>query len=211
MIKIIIADDQVLLRNSLGQIISTDTDITVVDMVGSGIEAIESCEKNRPDIILMDIEMPQMDGLSALKIIKEKHPNTKVIILTTFDNTESIVEAFLSEADGYIVKDIDCEELIITIKCVNYGLTVIHKSVKKIMVNKFKKMSGGIKSYVNILSVEEIEMIRLIVMGKSNKEIAKHFNYTEGTVKNKVSRIYERLEINDRLQLAVFAVENGIE
>lgn len=211
MIKIIIADDQVLLRKSLGHIISTDEEITVVDMVGSGKQAIESCKKNTPDIVLMDIEMPQIDGISALKIIKEKHPDIKVIILTTFDNTDSIVESFLGEADGYIVKDIDCEELIATIKCVNYGLTVIHKSVKKIMVNKFKKMSSSKRTYTDILSIEEIDTIRLIVMGKSNKEIAKTFNYTEGTVKNKVSRIYEKLEISDRLQLAVYAVENGIE
>ncbi|QZY53711.1 response regulator [Crassaminicella profunda] len=211
MIKIIIADDQVLLRKSLGQIISTDEEIIVADMVGSGKEAIASCEKNKPDIVLMDIEMPQMDGISALKIIKEKYPEIKVIILTTFDNAENIVESFLSEADGYIVKDIDCEELITTIKCVNYGLTVVHKSVKKIMVNKFKKMSNSKKTYTDLLSLEEIDMIRLIVAGKSNKEIGKAFGYTEGTVKNKVSRIYEKLKIKDRLQLAVYAVENGIE
>ncbi|MCT4620078.1 MAG: response regulator transcription factor [Marinisporobacter sp.] len=211
MIKIIIADDQVLLRKSLGQIISTDEEIIVADMVGSGKDAIASCEKNKPDIVLMDIEMPQMDGISALKIIKEKYPDIKVIILTTFDNAENIVESFLSEADGYIVKDIDCEELITTIKCVNYGLTVVHKSVKKIMVEKFKKMSNSKKTYTDLLSLEEIDMIRLIVAGKSNKEIGKAFSYTEGTIKNKVSRIYEKLKIKDRLQLAVYAVENGIE
>lgn len=211
MIKLIIADDEVLLRKSLGQIISTDEEISVIDMVGSGKEAIESCKKNEPDIVLMDIEMPQIDGISALKIIKESYPDIKVIILTTFHNTDSIVESFLGEADGYIVKDIDCDELITTIKCVSFGLTVIHKSVKKIMVDKFKKMANSKKTYTDILTIEEIDMVRLIVMGKSNKEIAKTFNYTEGTVKNKVSRIYEKLEISDRLKLAVYAVENGIE
>ncbi|GAA0179544.1 response regulator transcription factor [Clostridium sediminicola] len=209
--KIIIADDQVLLRKSIGQLISSDPDITVVDMVGTGKDAIESCNKNMPDIVLMDIEMPHIDGISALKMIKEKHPNIKVIILTTFDNTDNIIESFVGEADGYVVKDIDCEELIATIKCVNYGLTVIHNSVKKIMIDRFKKMSSNKRVYTDILSLEEIEIIRLIVMGKSNKEIGGSFNYTEGTVKNKVSRIYEKLGISDRLQLAVYAVENGIE
>lgn len=209
--KIIIADDQVLLRKSIGQLISSDPDITVVDMVGTGKDAIESCNKNMPDIVLMDIEMPHIDGISALKMIKEKHPNIKVIILTTFDNTDNIIESFVGEADGYVVKDIDCEELIATIKCVNYGLTVIHNSVKKIMIDRFKKMSSNKRAYTDILSLEEIEIIRLIVMGKSNKEIGGSFNYTEGTVKNKVSRIYEKLGISDRLQLAVYAVENGIE
>ncbi|MCT4543661.1 MAG: response regulator transcription factor [Vallitalea sp.] len=211
MIKVIIADDQVLLRKSLGQLISIDEEISVVSMAASGREAIDECEKHRPDIIMMDIEMPKMNGIDALKIIKEKYPKTKVIILTTFDNKEYIITAFLAKADGYITKDIEPDELITTIKCVNYGLTVIHKSVKEIMVNKFEKLSKRNTNYTDILSIEEIDMIKLIVDGKSNKDIAKVFNYTEGTVKNKVSRIYEKLGKTDRLQLAVYAVENGIE
>jgi DNA-binding NarL/FixJ family response regulator len=211
MIEIVIADDQVLLRKSLGKLISIDKEISVVDMVGTGNEAIQSCEKYNPDIILMDIEMPEMDGISALKIIKLKFPTVKVIMLTTFDNTDNIVESFLGEADGYIVKDIDCEELIATIKCVNFGLTVIHNSAKKVMTKRFKFMSNSKKSYIDILTMEEIDMIKLIVSGKSNKEIGETLNYTEGTVKNKVSRIYEKLKITDRLQLAVYAVGNNID
>ncbi len=211
MIKIIIADDQLLLRKSLGQIISTDQDINVVAMASTGREAISACDKYKPDIIMMDIEMPTMNGLDAMKIIKEKYPNTKVIILTTFDNKENIITAFLSKADGYITKDIEPNELISTIKCVNYGLTVIHKSVKEIMVEKFEKLAIHNENYTDILSIDEIDMIKLIVNGKSNKEIASSFFQSEGTVKNKVSKIYEKLGIKDRLQLAVYAVENGIE
>ncbi|WP_113672082.1 response regulator [Vallitalea guaymasensis] len=211
MIKVIIADDQSLLRKSLSQIISIDEKINVIGQAANGKEAIELCKLHHPDIVLMDIEMPEMDGISALKIIKKNYKNTKVIILTTFENTDNIVESFLSQADGYITKDIDPDELVTTIKCVGYGLTVIHKSVKNIMVDKFRKMGEGRKKYADILSMEQIDMIKLIVDGKSNKEIAKIFNYTEGTIKNKVSRIYEKLCISDRLQLAVYAVENGIE
>lgn len=211
MIKIVIADDQVLLRKSLGQIISIDEEINVAQMVGTGKEAIEACKRHRPDIVLMDIEMPEMDGISALKVIRKEFKSVKVIMLTTFENTDNIVDSFLAEADGYITKDIGCDELITTIKCVNYGLTVIHKSVKKIMIDKFEKMADNKKSYIELLSSGEIEIVRLIVAGKSNKGIAKTFHYTEGTVKNKVSKIYEKLSISDRLQLAVYAVENGIE
>ncbi|QRN85759.1 response regulator transcription factor [Clostridia bacterium] len=211
MIRIMIVDDQMLLRKSLGQIISIDEEISVVSMVSTGREAIDACERLKPDIIMMDIEMPQMNGIVALKIIKEKYPDTKVIILTTFDNQENIISSFIAKADGYITKDIEPQELITTIKCVNYGLTVIHKSVKDMMVEKFEKLAIQKKAYANVLSVEEIDMIKSIVDGKSNKEIAQTFNYSEGTVKNKVSRIYEKLHISDRLQLAVFAVENGIE
>lgn len=211
MIRIIIADDQMLLRKSLSQIISIDEEISVVAMASTGREAIDECERVNPDIVIMDIEMPKMNGITALRIIKEKYPDIKVIMLTTFDNKENIILSFLAQADGYITKDIEPQELITTIKCVNYGLTVIHKSVKEIMTNRLGKMASKRKNYVALLNVEEIDMTKLIVDGKSNKEIAKRFNYTEGTVKNKVSRIYEKLGISDRLQLAVYAVENGIE
>ena len=211
MIKILIADDQVLLRKSLGQLISIEEEFKVVDLVATGKEAVEACRRHRPDIVLMDIEMPEMNGITALKRIREQFKNIKVIMLTTFDNRENIVEAFLADADGYITKDVDCSELVSIIRCVNYGLTVIHKSVKEIMVNKFSRMQASSKSYLKILSEEEIEMIKHIVSGKSNKEIAIIFCYTEGTIKNKVSKIYEKLNITDRLQLAVYAVENGIE
>lgn len=211
MIRIMIVDDQMLLRKSLGQIISTDEEISVVKMASTGKEAIEACEILKPDIVMMDIEMPKMNGIVALKIIKEKYPETKVIILTTFDNKENIISSFLGKADGYITKDIEPQELITTIKCVNYGLTVIHKSVKEMMVEEFEKLSRKSKAYTDVLNAEEIDMIKSIVDGKSNKAIAQVFNYSEGTVKNKVSKIYDKLHISDRLQLAVYAVENGIE
>jgi len=210
-VNILIADDQVLLRKSLKQILSTDEGLQVIGTVSNGREAIEFCHSHKVDLVLMDIEMPELDGISALKLIKECREDTKVIILTTFEDTENIVEAFLANADGYITKDIDCDELIQTIKCVNYGLTVIHKSVKKIMVDKFKRIAEGKKDYKNLLNAEELNIVRAIVDGKSNKEISKVFNYTEGTIKNKVSRIYEKLGIADRVQLAVYAIENGIE
>lgn len=211
MIKILIADDQALLRKSLGQIISIDEELNVVSTASNGREAINLCERYKPDIVIMDIEMPKLNGIGALKVIKEKYPKTKVIILTTFDNKENIIASFLAKADGYITKDIAPEELIATIKCVNFGLTVIHDSVVDIMVNKFEKIANTNKNHLEILTTEEIDMIKLIVDGKSNKSIAKEFNYTEGTVKNKISRIYEKLGISDRLKLAVYAVENGIE
>lgn len=208
--KVIIADDQALLRKSLGQIISTDDEIEQIQTVSNGKEAVEMCCKHRPDIILMDIEMPEMDGISAMKSIKENCPKTKVIILTTFDNKENIVSSFLAQADGYITKDISPEELIATIKCVNFGLTVIHKSVKDIMVEKFEKLRMGTSDCVQRLSEEEILIVKFIVQGLGNKEIGKRLNYSEGTVKNKVSAIYGKLNLSDRVQLAVYAVENGI-
>ena len=210
MTRVVIADDQVLLRKSIGHIISIDEDIQVVATVGNGKEAIEACKVHKPDIVLMDIEMPVMDGVAATAIIKKKYPETKVIILTTFDNSDNIVEAFMAKADGYVVKDIGWEELVATIKCVLFGLTVIHESVRQIMLEKFSKIAKKKKGYEDLLTSEEIDIIRLIVEGESNKHIGQLLSYSEGTVKNKVSRIYEKLELKDRLQLTLYAVEHGI-
>lgn len=210
MIKVMIVDDQGLLRKSIGQIINTDDNIEVVDMVGTGKEAVDSCGENKPDVILMDIEMPEMNGIIATRIIKEKYDDVKVIILTTFENTDNILDAFSVESDGYIVKDLGCEELISTIKCVYYGFTVIHESVRKIMLQKIKQIGNSKSTYLDIINKEEVDIIRLIVMGKSNKNIAAILSYTEGTIKNKVSKIYGKLQIEDRVQLALFATQNGI-
>ncbi len=210
-IHVIIADDQLLLRNSLEQIINSDPQITVIDSVGSGEELIACCAEKTPDLVLMDVEMPHIDGLAALKILKKNHPAIKVLMLTTFENPEYISEAFMGGADGYITKDIGYEKLILTIRCVAMGMTVIHPGAREILLERFKTRTPGKATYTDILSVEEINIVRLIVMGESNKAIADTLHYAEGTVKNKVSRLYEKLGITNRLELAVYAVENGIE
>ncbi|WP_206459105.1 response regulator [Anaerovorax sp. IOR16] len=210
MIKVILADDQVLLRESIGYILDNDEEITVVGMAGNGYEVIKLCEKLRPDIVLMDIEMPQLDGVNATKIIKENYKSTKVIILTTFENPDNIMESFVADADGYIVKNISHKDLVLTVKCVHSGLTVIHKSVKEIMINRFKGFSDYKLKYKDILTEKEIEIVRLIAQGCSNKEIASTLNYSEGTIKNNVSKILEKLDMSDRMQIAIFAIENGI-
>ncbi len=210
MIKIMIVDDQELLRKSLAQLINIDDEISVVAMAASGKEAVSICQQIQPDIVMMDIEMPEMDGIKALQKIKLLCPQTRVIILTTFDSKENIINAFLGRADGYITKEIAPQELIATIKCVSYGLTVIHENVKKIMIDKFEEVKAPSLDSVVQLSSEEIEIVKLIVDGKSNKHIGISLNYSEGTVKNKVSRIYDKLKLTDRLQLAVYAVENNI-
>lgn len=210
MIKVAIADDQRLLRESLAYILDNDEEIHVVDGASNGEEALELCKRLSPDIILMDIEMPVMDGVSATKKIKENYPNIKVIVLTTFENADNIMESFIVGADGYIVKNINHEDLVLTVKCVASGLCVIHQSVKEIMINRFKGLSEYKSKYQDKLSEKDIDIIKLIATGKSNKEIAVQLNYSEGTIKNNVSKILEKLEVADRMQIAIFAIENGI-
>lgn len=210
MISVLLVDDQVLLRESIGYILDSEDEIKIVGQAGNGNEAIEKCKELMPDIILMDIEMPQMNGVQAAKIIKEEFPKTKVIILTTFENSDNIMESFVVNVDGYIVKNINHEDLILTIKCVYSGLTVIHESVKKIMIERFMGLINYKSQYEELLSPKEINIVKLIAKGASNKEIANELNYSEGTIKNNVSKILEKLEMTDRIQIAIFAMEHGI-
>lgn len=210
MIKVILVDDQQLLRESVSMLLENDQEINVVGLGKDGNEAISLCETYRPDVALIDIEMPELDGVSATKIIKEKYPGVKILILTTFENPENIMESFINGADGYIVKNTSHEDLVRSIKCVNSGLTVIHKSVKKIMMDRFKGLSEYKSRYEDILSDRDIEIIKCIASGLSNKEIALELNFSLGTIKNNISKILEKLDMSDRMQIAIFAIENGI-
>lgn len=210
MIRVIIADDQVLLRESIAYILNNEEDIEVIAMASDGKEALELCKTHKPDIVIMDIQMPEMNGVAATKAIKEVLPDTKVMILTTFEDPDNIMESFVVKADGYIVKNICHGDLVLTIKCVNSGLTVIHESVKQIMVERFKGMMEYKTQYEELLSDKEVQIVRHIATGKSNKEIAAVMNYSEGTIKNNISRILDKLDMSDRMQVAIFAIENGI-
>ncbi len=210
MIDVIIVDDQVLLRESLTFILSNDEQINVVGSASDGCEVFEILEKTKPDIILMDIQMPNMDGVMATKKIKEEYPDIKIVMLTTFENSDNIMESFIVGADGYIVKNINHEDLILTVKCVATGLCVIHKSVKDIMIDRFKGLANFKSKYQDLLTQKELDIVKLIACGKSNKQIGAKLNYSEGTIKNNVSKILEKLEFSDRIEVAIFAIENGI-
>lgn len=215
MIKVAIADDQTLLRETLVFILNKSTEIDVVGTAANGFEILNICEQNKPDVVLMDIQMPEMDGIEATKIIKEKYKNIKVLMLTTFENIENILESFVAGADGYIAKDIESKELILYIKCINQGIHVIHDSVHQLMVQQFikvnnKKFSSDSLNREIELNETEIEIIRLVAAGKNNKEIAQIIGFADGTIKNKLTKIFEKTEISDRANLVVFAIENNI-
>jgi DNA-binding NarL/FixJ family response regulator len=133
-----------------------------------------------------------------------------VIILTTFENPDHIMESFVNNADGYLVKNISHKDLTRSIKCVHHGLTIIHESVKKIMVQRFKGLSDYKSQYKDLLTEREVEIVKCIAAGLSNKEIGGKLSYSQGTIKNNVSKILEKLDMADRMQIAIFAIENGI-
>lgn len=211
MIKVLIADDHTLFTESLRLLLQQDEDLQVVGLAADGDEAVEMCRHLRPDLVLMDIKMLGFDGFQAAAIIKEFRPETKVIILTTFEDRENILSAVVGGLDGYILKDVKPEKLILAIKCVAAGFTVLHPSVSRLLRQELTAPAERESAEpTRQLRPEELEIIRLIGDGKNNREIAALLNYSEGTIKNKISRILEILEVKDRTQLVVYALKNDL-
>lgn len=213
MIKVMLVDDQTMLRQSLKFIIEQDSKIEVVGSAGNGKEAFELCEELLPDVVLMDIMMPECDGVEGTRLIKSKYPHIKVIILTTFNNDENVKSALKNGAAGYILKDLDPDDLILAIKSVSKGMSIMHQNVFDSVVKRVneeeEEAPEKAQSAVH-LTDREISVIRLIVDGKSNKEIGAILFITEGSVKNVVTGILEKIGLKDRTQLAVYAVKNHL-
>lgn len=217
MIKVMIVDDQGLIRDGLKMILSLSEDIEVIEEAINGKNAVEKLDRIEPDIILMDIRMPEMDGVEATKVIKERYPRTKIIILTTFNEDEYIFEGLKNGADGYILKDVRSNELIRAIKEVYKGNVLLQPEIASKVVKAFNSMNKGIGEsdneeleYLKGLTKREIEISELVAEGKSNKEISKGLFITEGTVKNHLTRILSKLELRDRTQLALY-INRGIK
>lgn len=207
MIKVIIADDIQILRSGLKAVLSQDSDIKVVGEASNGKEAYELCIRLRPDVVLMDMRMPDHDGGYGTRKIKENFSDIKVLVLTTFDDKETVNKAISSGADGYILKEMDNDKIISSIKAVAGGINVfcdnVFNSIKQDVVVQQDAKDFG-------LTERETEFIRLICDGCDNKEIAAKLFLAEGTVRNGISRLLEKLDLKDRTQLAVFAIKNNI-
>ncbi|MBU5429254.1 response regulator transcription factor [Kineothrix sp. MSJ-39] len=215
MIKILIADDQELIRQSLQIILNNEADFEVTDAVANGLEVVRSVRKNRPDIILMDIRMPEMDGVVCTQIIKENYPDIKIIIVTTFDDDEYVFNALKYGASGYMLKGASMQELSDAIRKVYQGNAMINGDIASKVVKLFSKMAqSNLTIQVdelqsNSLKENEWQIIVQVGSGLSNKEIATKLNLSEGTVRNSLSIILSKLGLRDRTQLAIWAVQTG--
>ena len=185
--------------------LSLYSEIEIVGEAANGKEAFEILEGKEVDIILMDIRMPIMNGVEATKIIKEKYPHIKILILTTFNEDEYIFEGLNNGADGYILKSVSSKELVNNIKTVYKGDILLHGEVAKTIASamKVKKDTQGKEDILKALTPREREIAELIGEGKSNNEISKILYITEGTVKNHVTNILNKLKLRDRTQLAI--------
>lgn len=216
MVKVLIADDQELIRQSLKIVLGTDSEIEITDSVGDGTDVLKSLEKNVPDVILMDVRMPKMDGTVCTKEVKKKYPDVKIIILTTFDDDDFIYSALKYGASGYILKGISMEGLKQAIMTVHRGGSMINPDIATKVVRLFSQMAQSDfaievdeKGSDELTKSEKI-IIQRVGQGLSNKEIAGKLYLSEGTVRNNISRILSKLGLCDRTQLAIWAVQTGI-
>lgn len=199
-IRIVLVDDQSIIRDGLKMILELEPDLKVVGMATNGVEAIELAQTLHPDVMLMDIRMPVMDGVAATVQICEHHKDVKIIILTTFSDDAYIFDALVAGAKGYLLKDVQSDELANAIRTVVKGGVLIHPDIAEKMVKVFSHP----RQVVPKLTQRENEIAALIRKGKSNKEIAAELFLSEGTVKNHITNILSKLELRDRTQIALY-------
>ena len=216
MIKVLIADDQELIRQSLEIGLSTKEGIEVTGTAKDGREVIRCIRKEKPDVILMDVRMPEMDGVQCTEIIKENYPQIKIIILTTFDDDEFVFSALKHGASGYLLKGISMDDLEEAIKTVVQGGSMINPDVATKVVELFSKMAqSNFDMMIDAKNVEDLneterKVTHLVGCGMSNKEISGKLSLSEGTIRNYLSSILNKLDLRDRTQLAIWEVQNGI-
>lgn len=210
MIKVLIADDIQILRQGLRAILNQDQEIEVVGLAADGREAYMLCQKHRPDVVLMDMRMPEYDGSYGIRSIKAHFPEVRVLVLTTFDDRETVDAAIRSGADGYILKEMEDALVIQAVKAVCAGIQVFGGGVFEGIRRQVAPKEAD-RELAGAFTARERDIIRCVAQGMDNKEIAAELFLAEGTVRNQISRVLEKLKLKDRTQLAVFAVKNNLD
>jgi len=216
MIKILIADDQELIRESLKIVLDTNADMEVIGLAENGKKVLEMLKNNLPDVILMDIRMPELDGVLCTKAVKEKYPAVKIIVLTTFDDEEYIYSALKYGASGYLLKGCSMQELTQAIHKVMSGSSILNQDIIPKVVKMFNKMAqSNLTLTVDEIGVKDLtrtekNIIFCVGHGLSNKEIAEKLFLSEGTIRNGLSSILSKLGLRDRTQLAIWAIQSGM-
>lgn len=209
MIKVLLVDDQSLIRQGLKALLELEPDIEIVGEAENGEQAINLVAKLQPDVILLDIRMPIMDGVAATREIQKRFVKTKILVLTTFDDDEYVSAAMQNGAMGYLLKDTPSEELAVAIRAVHKGYTQLGPGIVKKLLTQFSHptptQSLPVPSSLAELTPREKEVLQLIATGASNREIAHQLYISEGTVKNHVTNILNRLNLRDRTQAAIWA------
>jgi DNA-binding NarL/FixJ family response regulator len=211
MYRVLICDDQEIVCEGLEKILSSDPDIEVVGLAYDGAQAVEKLEENHPDLILMDLKMPIMNGIQATRIIKKRFPKIHVLVLTTYDDDEWVFDAIRSGANGYLLKDTPRSGLIEAVKGTLEGKSFVDPNVTgKLLQNIAHSIPTKEKTPVNMFSEREKEILSLLAQGLSNADIAHQLFLSEGTIRNYTSTIFAKLGVSDRTQAAVAAIRYGL-
>jgi DNA-binding NarL/FixJ family response regulator len=209
MIRVLIADDHHVVRRGLLFFLKTQKDINVVGEATNGREAVEMTAALRPDIVLMDLVMPEMDGIQATKRIKGQFPETEVLMLTSFSDRDHVIPAIEAGAAGYQLKDIEPDELVESIRKIMRGENTLHpQATSQLMKNREPRVVSTHELYP--LTPREQDVLSELTKGKSNREIASSLFVTEKTVKTHISNIFSKLQVQDRTQAALYAVKHGL-
>jgi DNA-binding NarL/FixJ family response regulator len=209
--KVLICDDQAIVCEGLSLILGSDPDLEVVGIAYNGVDALERIPETNPDLVLMDLKMPEMNGIIATRKIREKYPQIQVLVLTTYDDDEWIFDAIRGGAAGYLLKDTPPKELINAIKGTIEGKSYIDPSIGAKLLTRVAADKQTIKSPTTFsLSEREYEVLNLLAQGLTNADIAQQLFLTEGTVRNYTSDIFKKLGVSDRTQAAIVAIRYGL-
>jgi DNA-binding NarL/FixJ family response regulator len=220
-IKVLLVDDQTLIRQGIRLLLEIETDIQVVGQAANGLAALEQVEALHPDVVLMDVRMPEMDGVAATRALSERHPEVKVIILTTFEDDETVFEGLQAGARGYLLKDISSEEMAQAVRKVAAGEALIEPRLTRKVLAEFSRLAAATDqqktsktrlpgSLSAVLTDRELEVLQALAHGLSNREIAGQLVITEGTVKNHVSNLIDQMGVRDRTQAVLKGQELGL-
>jgi DNA-binding NarL/FixJ family response regulator len=213
-IRLLLVDDQALFREGLRTLLSVYPDLEIVGEAGNGQEALQQVERLQPDVVLMDLRMPVLDGVTATRRLKEIQPSSRVIILTTIDDDEHVFDGLRAGAVGYLLKDVSSEKLVEAIRTTARGESFLQPNIAAKLLAEFARLEDtqapSKQELVDPLSERELEILALVAGGASNKEIAAQLFITEGTVKNHVTNILGKLGVRDRTQAALKAREMGL-
>jgi DNA-binding NarL/FixJ family response regulator len=205
-VRVLVVDDQRLVREGIASLLDIQPGITVVGMAATGREAIERTLALGPDVVLMDVRMPEMDGVDAVAVLRRRTPDCRVVMLTTFDDEEYVVQALRAGAAGYLLKDLPAAELAEAVRLAHAGVTQLDHAAARHVAAALSTHPAS----ATVLTGRETEVLRLIATGATNREIATRLFLSEGTVKNHISRILSRLGLRDRTQAAIYARDHGL-
>jgi DNA-binding NarL/FixJ family response regulator len=209
-IRVLLVDDQTLVRTGFRLILGSEPDIDVVGDAADGQDGVELGRRLRPDVVLMDIRMPKVDGIEATRRLTKASPTTKVVILTTYDLDEYVFDALRAGASGFILKDAPPDQLVNAVRVASAGDALLAPSVTRRLVEEFAQRTPRLELPLAELTPRELEVLKLIARALSNAEIAKRLVVSEGTVKTHVARILDKLHCRDRVQVVVAAYESGL-